>query len=111
MALDLIEDAQSRPYYVRLLLQEFKQPLLGNIFFNNKKGLILDSELIDFDKSSWMYNPRQFCTDQYEIQEIYPVILLVNSISSFFDFVPDNFINRKIITPSYDAITRLLDLK
>lgn len=111
MALDLITDGESRPYYIKLILKEFEVPIISNIFFNNKKGLILDSELVTFDNSSWVCNPRQFCTDIYEIQEVYLIILLLNNIQSFFDFVPDKFVNRQIKTPSYDAIKRLLDLR
>jgi hypothetical protein len=109
MPLNLLEEVTSRPYYSRLVLGEFNKPLMSNIFFINKQGMILNSALVDFDKRRWLHNPRQFCYDYYEIQELFPLILLVNNISSFFNFIPDNFIDNKIYAPEYNFITTLLD--
>lgn len=111
MALNLLEEAESRPYYIKLILQEFALPITSNIFFINKAGLKLDADFIEFDKIKWRHNPRQFCQDQYGIQEAFPIILMMNNISSYFEFIPDNIINNKITTPKYNFITSILDQK
>lgn len=109
MPLNLLEEANSRPYYSRLVLTEFNKPLMSNIFFINRQGLILNSKIINFNTHKWLHNPRQFCYDHYEIQELFPLILLVNNIPSFFNFIPDNFSENKIYAPEYNFITSLLD--
>ena len=111
MALNLLEEANARPYYIKLIFQEFTLPIISNIFFINKAGLELNAEFIDFDKIKWQYNPRQFCQDQYGIQEVFPIILMMNNIRSYFDFTHDNIINNKIIAPKYNFITSILDQK
>jgi hypothetical protein len=109
MPLNLLEEIISRPYYSRLILSEFNKPVLTNIFYINKQGLILNSDIIEFNKQKWLHNPRQFCYDHYEVQELFPLILLVNNISSFFNFIPDNLTENKIYAPEYNFVTSLLD--
>lgn len=95
-------------YDVKLILQEFKRPILENSFFVNKKLLLDNSKLTLFDSNRWIMRPYVYCNDIYDEQYIYPIILLVNNIGSAFDFIPENFYKRIIITPSKSSILTIL---
>jgi len=109
MGTNLLIERNTRPYYGKMVLDEFKLPIMRNIFFINKDGILNNSEEIEFTKNSWKYNPRQFCLDYYKLQEFYPLVLLINNIKSQFDFIPDNVSNRLVVVPRYKFITNLID--
>jgi len=68
------------------ILNEFKKNIFDNIYYLNKDKLIYDAELVKFDKNSWENNTLNFCEEVYSEQYIFPVIHLVNSIGSIFEF-------------------------
>ena len=93
-----------------LILDEFTKPIQLNVFFNNKEYLVNESELVLFDKDRWKLRPYVFCNDYYKNQHFYPVILLVNGLSSMFEFLPDNFDSRYIFVPPRASILKILSL-
>ncbi len=90
------------------IINEFKNPIVNNVFFNNLEILQTNSDLILFDNDRWFMRPEVFCKDQYSEPYFYQVILLVNNIKTIFEFVPENFVERIIIAPYRKDIIRLI---
>ena len=101
---------KSLPLNVKKILDEYKKPIHDNIFYDNKKLLRHNSQYILFDKERWKMRPHIFCKDHYgdNFQYVYPVILTINNISSFFDFIPDNFPQQVIVTPNINTMFYIL---
>lgn len=98
----------SQTFDTRRLFAEFTKDILDNIFWQNKLGLIHDSDLIEFTNPKWESYPLQFCEDHYGNQYLYPVILLVNDVGSIFDFKLEKLKYNKIIAPKYNNILEVL---
>lgn len=88
----------------KIVLKEFYKPLNKNIFFKNKSYLVNNSKIVNFSKQSWRYNPQLYCLEEYDIAQLFPLILLVNDIRSLFEFTPEEM-KSQIITPKKFAIT------
>ena len=106
---DLIKHFQTLSPIAKKVLNEYKKPLTENIFFLNIEMLSRDSDLVKFDRDEWLYRPDVFCNDYYDEPYLFPVILTVNNIPTFLQFVPQNFIDEIIIAPRISAITKLLE--
>ena len=112
----LQDDFQSEQYDVKKIFKEFSKPLINNIFFNNLASLRMKSDYVDFNADRWFQRPTVFCLDIYEEPKLFQVILLVNNIKSFLEFVPDFFpkVNRfgatkyVVVAPYRSEIRRLL---
>ena len=52
--------------------------------------------------------PWIFCNDFYDISGYYPVILLVNNVNTFFEFLPDLLYGELIIVPTESTILKVL---
>lgn len=98
----------SKSNFVKALNKEFIKPIFENKLYNNKLGLVYNSDYIVFNKNQWHQNPQNFCLDYYGIYELYKVILLVNNIPSIFFFISDNFIDNNIIVPKLKTIEKCL---
>lgn len=91
----------------RQVFTEFSKNPHINIFYKNKKGLIFNSAVMQFDNAKWNYNPLQFCEDHYSKQYLYPILLLVNDLASLYQFNL-TVLNNKFIVPNEDYIMKLL---
>ena len=89
------------------VIYEFKQPIHKNRFFNNKYYLIENSDLIKFDRKSWHLRPEFYAYDKYGSSELFHVVLLVNDISSRFNFRAE-VLEKGIISPTLEAIHDVL---
>lgn len=98
-----------QPYNIKRVLKEFNKPIHENIFFCNIEMLRLNSKLILFNSLKWKMRPDMFCQMHYNEHQLYPVILLVNNISTLFKFVADNLEDRVIIAPYETTITKVLN--
>lgn len=105
---NLLNYLSSQSYDVKLILSEFADDIMNNKFYINKEYLIENSIYVKFDIDKWKYRPNIFCNDYYQEQYFYPVILLVNNITTMFNFVPDSFLNQLIIAPNKNAIIKLI---
>ena len=54
--------------------------------------------------------PEVFCLDFYNEHNYYPIILLVNNISTIFEFKIENLDQRIIIAPYEETIIKVLNL-
>jgi len=97
----------------KLIKEEFLKPLSDNIFFLNKRGMILNenTRFIKFDKNEWSRNVKKFCIDTYGVPDVYLIVLLLNEISSQFGFVRERFPNTNIITPTMETIITTLSYR
>ncbi len=98
-----------REYIVKRMLQEFKKPIHQNCFFTNLEVLQKQSDYVEFNNTRWKMRPDAFCSDYYEQHSLYPIILLVNNISTIFKFTVDNVSERIIIAPHYKIIVEILN--
>jgi len=98
-------EAIRKSQIIRQIEMEFNKNIFENLFFKNKSYLVTNSDLVAFE-STYNLNPQQFCLDHYKIQELYPIILLVNNLNSQFEFKTEN-IRDKIIAPTTYAIYSL----
>lgn len=103
------------PVYVKNILNEYNKPLPFNRFFTYKEYLLNASstKAIKFNNIRWNLRPYLFCYDQYSAndQYVYPVILTINNINSMHSFLPQNFSNQIIYTPSLTTIQEILTKK
>lgn len=109
----LIEHFSLQTNDVKNIFKEFAKPILENVFFTNLGALRLESDFYEFTNDRWMQRPTIFCLDNYNEPLLYPVIMLVNNIKSFFEFTPERFIptikkQRIIIAPYRSTITKIL---
>lgn len=91
----------------KTIFDEFAKSPTINIFFKNKRGLQFNSSTIKFDNLKWNYNPLQFCADHYQEQYLYPIILLVNNLSSMYEF-NNVALNNYFLAPRLDFMMSLL---
>ena len=89
------------------VIYEFQKDIHKNRFFNNKEYLLNSSELIFFDKKSWHLRPEFFAYDYYGSAELFRVVLLVNDISTRFNFRAERF-SKGIYAPSLESIQNVL---
>lgn len=100
---NLLQSFQSQSFLVKNVVQEFRKPIHKNRFFNNRDYLLDSSTLVPFRKKNWFLRPEFFCYDYYGEPEFFHVVLLVNNISSRFNFRAENF-RLGIYAPSLEAI-------
>jgi len=108
---------QFQPYDVKKVFSEFSKPILDNIFFNNLATLRMNADYINFKVDKWQYRPTVFCNDIYNEPQLFPVIMLVNNIKSFLEFIPEYFPRVReppyqsyvIIAPYRSEIKRILN--
>lgn len=93
----------------KIVITEFSKNIFNNIFHRNRLFLKENSDVVDFNKNTWEYNPQSFCLDHYEIMQLYPIILLVNNIKTIFEFEPIQ-LKSKIIAPTKSALISILIL-
>ena len=103
------------PDHVKKILKEYEKQLPHNRFYIYKEYLQNQKQTraVLFNKNRWELRPYLFCYDLYSPSDqfIYPVILTVNNIKSFHEFIPSNFKDQKIYTPSLDVIKEILTKK
>jgi len=80
--------------------------IFNNRLRQHREYLIENSEYIKFDKDIWRHRPDTYCLDYYNDPYIWPVIITINNLRSYFDFTPESV--PIIITPNYQAIQQLL---
>ena len=110
----LLDFFDSQSMNVKKIFFEFKKSRFQNVFFNNLILLKANSNYYDFTNDNWLQRPTIFCLDVYNDPQIYPVIMLVNNIKTFFEFTPSNFKQmpdgrRIIIAPTYSTILDILN--
>lgn len=88
-------------------IEEFQKSIHKNRFFNNREYLFYNSTLIKFNKKNWFLRPEYFCAEYYGIPELFRVILLLNNISSRFNFRAEN-LKKGILTPTLESIRDVL---
>lgn len=108
---DLSDHFKRQKFDVQKVFEQFKKPLMENVFFRNYEYLINNSELIKFSKGNWKYKPYLFCKDHYKEPYFYPIILMCNNLGSVFEFTPNNLLNEIILAPKTNIITKTLSLK
>ena len=89
------------------VIYEFQKDIFKNRFFNNKEYLVNNSKLITFNQKSWHLRPEFFAYDNYGSAELFHIILLVNDISTRFNFRSERLQNG-IIAPKLEAIQNVL---
>jgi len=109
----LTDHFASQTLDVKNIFKEFAKPILSNVFFTNLAALRLESDFYEFTNDRWVQRPTIFCMDVYDEPLLYPVIMLVNNIKTFFEFTPDRFIptiknQRIIIAPYRTTINKVL---
>jgi len=111
--ISLTEHFANQSDIVKSIFKEFTKPIFGNVFFTNLSALRKESNLYEFKNDSWSQRPMVFCLDCYEEPSFYPVIMLVNNIKSFLEFVPVKFQliknQRVIIAPYRQSIIKILN--
>ncbi len=106
---DLKKYYSQQEYIIKRILYEFKKPIHQNCFFRNLEALREQSDYVKFDNVKWKMRPDVFCSDYYEEHNLYPIILLVNNISTLFQFIVDNVEERIIIAPHYKIIIEVIN--
>ena len=104
---DLLQNYRQQDTLTKETITEFQKPIHKNRFFNNMEYLYLKSALIRFDKKSWFLRPEFFSYDYYGSPELFRVVLLINNISSRFNFRAENF-RKGIRAPSLEAMRDVL---
>ena len=100
----------SQPMIYNNILKEFTKSIHKNVFIINKDILLLNCDLINFNKGSWNMRPEYFSLDHYKHSFVYPVVLLANNLKSIFEFTQSNIRDNYIIAPKLTTITNLLTL-
>lgn len=111
--ISLTNHLESQNIDVKNIFKEFAKPILSNVFFTNLAVLRLESDFYEFTNDRWIQRPTIFCMDNYEEPLLYPIILLVNNIKTFFEFTPERFVStvknqRIIIAPHRTIINKVL---
>lgn len=104
---NIISQWNSLPVDISNIYNEFKKSILYNRFFQNKQYLIDNSKLINFDNDKWFLRPEYFSYSVYGDSNYYLIILLVNNITSRFNFRRDKLKNG-IYVPSKESINKIL---
>lgn len=98
-----------QPYDQSKIFEEFNKPIHENLFMINLLFLKTNSEHVSFNNTKWEMRPEVFCLDQYEDRfYFYPIILLVNEISTIFNFTRENLRNGIVIAPLLEAILKFV---
>ncbi len=105
---DLIEHYASLKTDQKKVMLEFEKSIHQNTFFININLLQTNSDLVEFNVEKWYMRPELFCKDYYTNPYLSQIVLLVNNIKSFFEFIPDKFTDRIIIAPHQIEIKKLL---
>lgn len=92
------------------VVYEFQKDIFQNCFFNSKNYLIMNSKIYKFNNKRWHLRPEFFAYDIYGSADLFHIVLLVNDISSRFNFRESRF-RVGIYTPSIDAIRDVLTQK
>jgi len=58
--------------------------------------------------NSWHMRPEKFCLDYYGEPYIFPVLLMVNDISSIFNFRLDKIPTGELLVPKMTTISRII---
>ncbi len=74
------------------------------------EALRTECKYVEFSKTLWNMRPEAFCFDFYKEHNFYPIILLVNNISTIFKFTPENVEDRIIIAPKFKIIIKISDI-
>jgi hypothetical protein len=111
--ISLLDHFASQTSEVKNIFKEFEKPILSNVFFTNLAALRLESDYHEFTNDRWNQRPTIFCMDNYEEPLLYPIIMLVNNIKTFFEFTPGRFPatiknQRIIIAPHRRIISKIL---
>jgi hypothetical protein len=109
----LLDHFASQTLDVKNIFKEFSKPILSNVFFTNLAALRLESDYYEFTNDRWIQRPTIFCMDNYDEPLLYPIIMLVNNIKTFFEFTPERFAptiknQRIIIAPYRNIISKIL---
>lgn len=104
----LLQHFANLGYEQRLVIQEFNKSHVENIFALNRPYLYMNSKVVKFTKDEWTMRPDIFCLDYYNVPYFYPIILMVNELSSVFEFTPENLHDALIIAPDKAAIIDIL---
>lgn len=104
----------NQPKDIKNIFKEFAKPILDNVFFTNLAALRLESDYYEFTNDRWVQRPMIFCMDIYDEPFLYPIIMLVNNIKTFFEFIPERFSptiknQRIIIAPQRTIINKILN--
>ncbi len=86
------------------IFEEFNKPIFENKFFVYIDTLRYDADIVKFNKNKWENNTLQFCQDEYDDQYLYPIIHLINSIGTLYEFNNERLpiiIKPKISTINY----------
>lgn len=89
------------------IFKEMTSSPMLNQLFASKKALQYESSYKKFSNDRWNMNPQLFCQETYNIQEFYPIILIVNNLGSIYEFVPKNMPDG-ICTPKQERIGFIL---
>ncbi|MDD4081877.1 MAG: hypothetical protein PHD05_00685 [Sphaerochaetaceae bacterium] len=111
--ISLTDHLSGQKSIVKNIFSEFEKPILNNVFLTNIAVLRIESNFYEFTNDRWVQRPSVFCLDVYNEPLLYPVIMLVNNIKTFLEFIPDHFPiasngQRTIIAPYKETISRVL---
>lgn len=87
---------------------EFSKNIFENRYFINLDYLLDESNQVEF-KQIWEYNPQKFCSEYYELADLYPIVLLTNKLNSIFEFKAERLKNF-ILAPTATSIYKVLML-
>ena len=104
---DIVKFYNQQSFLVQQVQKQFKNPIHQNVFFENKAYLISNADRIVFNNELWHLRPEMFCYDFYSEPLLFPVILVINDISTRFNFRVERFIDGRIIAPKIDAIRKV----
>ena len=106
---NLLKHFSAQSYEQKKITEEFRKPIHENLFLINSLYLKQNSELIFFNNTKWDMRPEVFCVDQYdERYYFYPIILLMNNLSTIFNFTKNNLKNESITAPFLDSILTII---
>ncbi len=100
---------QQQSINIKNVLLEFNKSIHQNCFYRNINILRQESDFVKFTDTRWYMRPDVFCQDYYNEFNYSKIILLVNNISSFFTFSPDNLEDQIIVAPYEPTIFKVLN--
>ncbi len=103
----LLQSYRLRDSLTQKVVNEFVKDIHKNRFFNNKEYLIRSSDLIKFNKKAWHLRPDAFANDYYGSSDMFHIVLLVNDISTRFNFRAE-VLEKGIYAPSVNSIENVL---
>lgn len=112
---NLLRDVRSYDTITNIIYQEFSKTIHLNRFQMSIDRILRNSDIIKFNVNKWIHRPDLFCKDYYDFDKLKHIILLVNNISSYYNFTPENCYNQYIIAPKEkvinDIVTEILNSK